>query len=97
MSEVFHNAELVKKKLIQIKVLEIEIEGIQSSCLHEVVERKLVPDIYCGQGRSSTCLQCGKPLGCSTSHAAEVEERTWIEDKRGQHHDLPAGQIHHGR
>ena len=50
----------------QIKALSAKIEKVQKACLHCRVEVKEFPDWNCGLGRSSRCLDCGKPLGCST-------------------------------
>lgn len=65
-----------------IKQSHRRIALIEHQCKHLRVRHKIFPDSYCGQGRSSICLDCGKGLGCSTGPPDDIAEKLWIERKR---------------
>lgn len=69
----------VRQLLKTIKTCRKRIEKIENSCKHNRIRHKLFPDVYMGQGGSSTCLDCGKFLSCFSAPASKIETKTWVE------------------
>ncbi len=80
MAKVPHRIARVRELVGIINKCQEEISDIEKSCPHLRIRHKLYQDIYAGQGESSSCADCGKSFGFSTSHASPVITKTWIEN-----------------
>ena len=75
----------VKKLYQAVETAQKEIARLQKRGNHLILIHRTFPDIYCGMGGSTVCLECGKGISSFSMHPPDEwdgKKHRRIENKR---------------